>query len=100
MKTTEKTGLVAAALAVADDEDIMLMTSSGQSVRIPAESISVVGRATQGVRLMSLKDGETIQDITRVAKDEAVEEEAADPAEAETAETDTPPQDSEESSAS
>ena len=84
MKTTEKTGLVAAALAVADDEDIMLMTSSGQSVRIPAESISVVGRATQGVRLMSLKDGETIQDITRVAKDEAVEEEAADPAEAET----------------
>ncbi len=86
MKTTEKTGLVAAALAVADDEDIMLMTSSGQSVRIPAESVSIVGRATQGVRLMSLKEGETIQDITRVAKEEVVEEEAA----VETAEAETP----------
>jgi len=70
MKTTDKTGKVAAALAVSDDEDIMLMTSSGQSVRIPANSISIVGRATQGVRLMSLNEGETIQDITRVAKDD------------------------------
>ena len=65
MKTTEKTGLVAAALAVSDDEDIMLMTSSGQSVRIPASTVSIVGRATQGVRLMSLKEGEIIQDITK-----------------------------------
>ncbi|MDB4673358.1 hypothetical protein OAF27_00960, partial [Verrucomicrobiales bacterium] len=79
---------VAAALAVSDDEDIMLMTSSGQSVRIPASTVSIVGRATQGVRLMSLKEGEIIQDITRVAKDEEAEEETegAEATEAETPE--------------
>ncbi|MDG2123159.1 MAG: DNA gyrase C-terminal beta-propeller domain-containing protein, partial [Verrucomicrobiales bacterium] len=73
LKVTEKTGKVAGAIVIGDDEDVMLMTSSGQSVRIGADSISVLSRAAQGVRLMRLKDGESIQDVTRVAKDEEEE---------------------------
>jgi DNA gyrase subunit A len=48
----------------------MLMTNSGQSVRIAADGISVLGRAAQGVKLMSLREGEKIQDVARVVKDE------------------------------
>jgi len=79
MKTTERTGKVVGALVVHEEDDIMLMTSSGQSVRIPATSISIVGRNAQGVRLMNLKEGETIQDLARVIS-EPEEDEPALPA--------------------
>ena len=66
MKTTDRTGKVAGAIAVSDDDDVMLMTSTGKTVRIKALSISSIGRNAQGVKLVTLKDGETIQDIVRV----------------------------------
>ncbi|HUF60596.1 MAG TPA: DNA gyrase subunit A [Verrucomicrobiales bacterium] len=73
MKTTERTGKVAGALAVRKDDHVMLMTSSGQTVRIPVSNISTLGRATQGVKLMDLAKGETIQDLGQVVSDEELD---------------------------
>jgi DNA gyrase subunit A len=69
MKTTEKTGLVVEALVVREQYDVMLMTTSGQSVRIPVRQIREAGRNTQGVKLISLKEGELLQDIAIVIAD-------------------------------
>lgn len=74
LKLTEKTGSVVGALRVSEEDDVMLMTNAGQSVRIPAASVSVYGRNTSGVKLMNLKEGETIQDIARVVSEEEEEE--------------------------
>ena len=71
MKVTEKTGSVVGALKVNEEDDIMLMTAAGQRVRIPAASARLTGRNAQGVKLMNLKEGETIQDIARVVKDDS-----------------------------
>lgn len=69
MRVTEKTGLVTAGLRVGDGDDIMLMTNTGQSVRIRVSDIRITGRNASGVKLMNLKDGETIQDIALVVRD-------------------------------
>lgn len=70
MKVTEKTGRVAGALRVSEKDDVMLMTNTGQSVRINAGEARLTGRNAQGVILMKTKDGEAIQDIARVVNDE------------------------------
>ncbi len=79
MKVTEKTGKVVGALAVMDEDQLMLMTSTGQSVRINVNEIRETGRNAQGVKLMNLKAGETIQDVATVVADD--EEEATPEAE-------------------
>lgn len=79
MKVTEKTGKVVGALAVMDEDQLMLMTSTGQSVRINVNEIRETGRNAQGVKLMNLKAGETIQDVATVIADD--EEEAIPEAE-------------------
>jgi DNA gyrase subunit A len=75
MNVTEKTGRVVRAMLVHDSDDLMIMTTSGQSVRIPVEQIRETGRNAQGVKLINLKEGETIQDVARVAKDDEEETE-------------------------
>jgi DNA gyrase subunit A len=70
MKVTEKTGRVVKALRVFEDDEIMLMTNTGQSVRIKASEARVTGRNAQGVILMKTKEGETIQDIARVVSED------------------------------
>lgn len=74
MKTTDRTGKVAGAIAVLEEDDVMLMTSSGKTVRIKASSISSIGRNAQGVKLVTLSKGETIKDIVRVVGEDAEEE--------------------------
>lgn len=69
MKTTDKTGKVVGALVVQEADDVMLMTNSGQSVRIPVAQIREAGRNTQGVKLISLREGELLQDIARVVNE-------------------------------
>jgi len=69
MKTTDKTGKVVGALVVHEADDVMLMTNTGQSVRIPVNQIREAGRATQGVKLISLREGEMLQDIARVVNE-------------------------------
>jgi DNA gyrase subunit A len=70
MNVTEKTGNVVAAMAVHEEDELMLMTSSGQSVRIRVADIRQTGRNAQGVKLMNLSEGETIQDVAKVIPDD------------------------------
>jgi DNA gyrase subunit A len=92
MKTTEKTGKVVGGLVVKEADEIMLMTSEGQSVRIRVVDVRETGRNTQGVKLMNLAKGESIQDVARVVTDDEIDadgegeagEESEDAADAET----------------
>lgn len=71
MKCTEKTGSVVGAAAVRDDDQLMLMTTGGQSIRIRVDEVRETGRNTQGVKLVTLSDDERLQDIaTVVAEDD------------------------------
>ncbi len=75
MKCTEKTGDVVGAVRVYTEDDLMLMTSGGQSIRIRTADIREAGRNTQGVKLVTLKEGEHLRDIARIAPDEDDEQE-------------------------
>src|SRR5919201_1235394 len=79
MKTGEKTGDVVGALTVRESDEIMLITNKGQLVRTRVKEIRVVGRNTIGVKLMDLRNGETLQAIAPVVSQ--VEEEEAQSAE-------------------
>lgn len=78
MNVTDKTGKVVSALAVAETDELMLMTSKGQSVRIRVSDIRETGRNAQGVKLMDLKKDETIQDVATVIAEEEVAVEAVE----------------------
>jgi DNA gyrase subunit A len=69
MKVTEKTGPVVGAVTVTEEDELMLMTSSGQSIRIRAAEVRETGRNAQGVKLLTLKSGEKLQDISIVIPD-------------------------------
>jgi len=69
MKVTDKTGPVVGAVTVTMEDELMLMTSSGQSIRIRASEIRETGRNAQGVKLLTLKANEKLQDISRVIPD-------------------------------
>jgi DNA gyrase subunit A len=72
-----KTRAVAGALNVSDDDEIMMFTKSGQAVRSPVKDIRVIGRTTQGVRLINLREGDRLIGISRVLdiKDEDLDDE-------------------------
>lgn len=70
MNVTEKTGQVVGALSAKEDDELMLMTSDGQSIRIRCSDVRETGRAAQGVKLVTLKEGEKLQDIARVMPDD------------------------------
>ncbi|KAB2639591.1 MAG: DNA gyrase subunit A, partial [Verrucomicrobia bacterium] len=64
MKVTDKTGPVVGAVTVTNADELMLMTSTGQSIRIRVGEIRETGRNAQGVKLLTLKEGEKLQDIS------------------------------------
>ncbi len=71
MNVTQKTGKVLAMKEVSDQDDIVIITSKGMVIRQHIRDIRVMGRNTQGVRLINLKDEDTIADISRmVAEDD------------------------------
>jgi DNA gyrase subunit A len=77
IKTTERNGPVVGAAAVSDAEEVMLITNGGMLIRMPAKGISVIGRNTQGVRLIALESKEEqVVGVARVAETTA-EAEAA-----------------------
>ena len=78
MNVTDKTGRVVGALSTTEEDELMLMTSDGQSIRIRCSDVRETGRAAQGVKLVSLKDGEKLQDIARVMPDDENEDEVED----------------------
>ncbi len=69
MNVTEKSGPLIGAVTVTEEDELMLMTSSGQSIRIRVSDIRETGRVTQGVKLLTLKAGEKLQDISIVIAD-------------------------------
>ena len=79
MKCTEKTGQVVGAAAVADDDELMLMTTGGQSIRIRVSDVRETGRNAQGVKLVTLNDEEKLQDIAPVRESTEEEPEAEEP---------------------
>jgi DNA gyrase subunit A len=60
MKTTNKTGKVVAVLSVNEDTDLMIVSQNGKIIRIESSTIRQVGRSTQGVRLVSLEEGDKV----------------------------------------
>ncbi len=74
MNVTDKTGDVIAILNVNDENDIMIINKSGVTIRMAVEDLRVMGRATQGVRLINLKKGDEIAAVAKVEKDEEMEE--------------------------
>ncbi len=70
MKVTEKTGEVVSAATVFPDDELMLMTSDGQSIRIRCADIRECGRNTQGVKLVTMKEDVKLLDIARVIPDD------------------------------
>lgn len=73
IKTTDRNGPVVSALQVNDRDEIMIMTSRGKLIRMKVNEISVIGRNTQGIRLISLDDGEKVSSVARVAIEEDAE---------------------------
>jgi len=70
----ERTGKVVAVKQVFGDDDIMLITNGGMVIRTRVKGISVMGRATQGVRLIDLKEGEKVVGLARLGEREGGEE--------------------------
>jgi len=73
MNVTERTGTVIAIKAVKDEEDLMITNRSGIIIRMPVSDIPVLGRATQGVRVIRLDDDDSIADVAVVPHTEEEE---------------------------
>lgn len=78
LKVTEKTGRLIAILDVTSSKDLMIITESGIVIRMGVDELRVMGRATQGVRLINLKDGDNIASIASVDHEEEIETEEND----------------------
>jgi len=75
IKTTERNGMVVGAVQVKEDDEVMLVTSGGVLIRMGVKDISLIGRNTQGVRLITLDDEkEKVVGISHLPKDETSEE--------------------------
>ena len=70
LNITEKTGALVALQAVDEQDDLMIINKSGVTIRIGVESLRVMGRATQGVRLIKLQGDDRIASVALVQKDE------------------------------
>ncbi|MCZ6760183.1 MAG: DNA gyrase subunit A [Gemmatimonadetes bacterium] len=81
LRRTAKTGPIVALKEVLEDDELMMITRKGVIIRVPAEGIRVIGRNTQGVKLMNLGEGDTVMDVARVIREDeepkAVAEEVA-----------------------
>jgi DNA gyrase subunit A len=66
-KTTDKIGVVVGTLIVSDEDDLMIITDNGQIIRTRCREISMLGRNTQGVRVISLNEGEQASSMALVA---------------------------------
>jgi DNA gyrase subunit A len=80
MKTGDKTGNVVGALTVRDSDEIMLITSGGQMVRIPVQGIREAGRNTMGVKLINLDGKDKLQAIAPVISEKEEDAAIGDPA--------------------
>ena len=78
LNITEKNGIIASFKLVEDDSDVIVITNTGMLIRLPLDQVSTLGRATQGVRLINLKNGQTVSTISIVEHENKDEEIAED----------------------
>ena len=83
LSITDKTGELVALKNVTDNDDLMIINRSGLTIRMAVSDIRTLGRATQGVRLINIKEGDAIAAVSVVSKNEDSEEETAAPQEPE-----------------
>jgi DNA gyrase subunit A len=77
IKTSERNGLVVGILQVTADEEVMIITQMGKLIRLNTEQLRTIGRVTQGVRLITLEEGERVVTIAKIMEAEDVEDEGA-----------------------
>ncbi len=82
LNITEKTGKLVAIKDVTDDNDLMIINKSGLTIRMNVSDIRVAGRATQGVRLINIKEGDAIAAVSAVSKSDDGEDNPGGPAQA------------------
>jgi DNA gyrase subunit A len=80
IRTTERNGRVVGIVSVHEDDDIMLITTQGMVNRTHVKEIRVIGRNTQGVRIMNLNDQDKIASIAKIAHEDAAENEGGEAA--------------------
>jgi len=78
LNITEKTGELVAIKSVSDDNDLMIITQKGITIRLAVNTISVLGRATQGVRVINLREDDRIASVARIAVEEEASEDVTD----------------------
>jgi DNA gyrase subunit A len=78
LNITDKTGMLVSILRVVDGDDLMIINKSGIIIRTPVDELRVMGRATQGVRLIKLSETDEISSIARIEKVEIDELEIVD----------------------
>jgi len=78
LNITEKTGALVAIKNVTDEDDLMIINRSGLTIRMPVSTIRVAGRATQGVKLVSIREGDAIAAVSVVAHSDEEETQAAE----------------------
>ena len=75
MTISEKTGSLVAIKSVTDEDDLMIINKSGVAIRLPVGDLRVMGRATQGVKLINLRNDDSIAAVAKVMKEEDVDQE-------------------------
>lgn len=94
IRTTARNGKVVAILAVSDDDEVLMVTTGGKIQRVRAGDISVVGRNTQGVRIIRLEDDDKLASMARIPSEIVLETTVADVPDAQANPGETPPADS------
>ena len=78
LKTSDRVGHMLAIMEVGDDDDLMIITQQGVMIRLPIKDVRVIGRATQGVKLIRLDKGDQISSITNVVTNDDEDKETGD----------------------
>ncbi len=74
INVTEKTGKLVAIKSVTDNDDLMIITENGMTIRLAVNSVRLMGRTAQGVKLINLRENSTIASVARVSQSEDIEE--------------------------
>ena len=75
IKTTERNGPVVSVMDVTEEDDVVIITQKGILIRQSIRDVSIIGRNTQGVRLINLDDDDRVIDVARVEKEDEEDEE-------------------------
>ena len=79
LKVSDKTGRVVGARSVVGGQEVIFISEQGKLIRTPVDGVSMIGRATQGVRVMDLGSDDRLVALAKVAEGEAADEEITDP---------------------